>query len=259
MYSDPVVLGIDGTIYPPEGEDPVTAELTLKVINLIDPGDTAVSATPLEIDIPPGEANAAPVASDVAISGQTTVGMTLTGSYTYSDAEGDAPNAPLYKWYCSGTTNPDDKIEIFGESSSTYTLNAGDLNRYIFFEVTPIALTGTPIGNAVLSPVSSLVSSNQAPTATNLSITGTVEVGEQLTGGYLYSDAESDSQGISLFNWYKSSTKTGTKILIHSGSTTYTLLSSDKGFYIFFEVTPVAVSGTSPGLTVMSSNVGKVK
>ena len=120
-------------------------------------------------------------------------------------------------------------------------------------------MTGTPIGNAVLSPVSSLVSSNQAPTATNLSITGTVEVGEQLTGGYLYSDAESDSQGISLFNWYKSSTKTGTKILIHSGSTTYTLLSSDKGFYIFFEVTPVAVSGTSPGLTVMSSNVGKVK
>ena len=255
--SDPVVLGIDGTIYP-DDEDTVTAYLKVKVINLIDPTDTAISADWLEIEIPPGDPNSAPVASNVTIAGQTTVGMILVGSYTYSDAEGDAASSPIYRWYKSATINPDDKSEIFGEVSSTYSLVDGDLGSYIFFEVTPVAMTGTLVGISVLSPVSTQVANNQAPMATNLAILGETTVGETLTGVYDYNDAEGDLESASTYNWYRSTSKTGTKTLIYSNSLTYLLVSADEGNYIFFEVTAAAVTGTSPGLTIMSSNVGKV-
>ncbi len=94
--------------------------------------------------------------------------------------------------------------------------------------------------------------SNAAPTATGVSITGTAAVGQILTGTYTYADAENDAEGTSTLKWY---------IAIDSGKLavgtglTYTPTVADIGSFLYFEVTPVATGGTTPGKAVMSAGV----
>jgi hypothetical protein len=75
-----------------------------------------------------------------------------------------------------------------------------------------------------------------------------------LTGSYTYSDADEDLEGSSTFRWLRD----GTPI---SGATelSYTLVPADLGAMIVFEVTPVALTGVSPGTPVASSAVGPVE
>ncbi len=42
-----------------------------------------------------------------------------------------------------------------------------------------------------------------APTATVQAITGTLQVGETLTGHYTYNDVDGDSEGTSTYKWYR--------------------------------------------------------
>jgi len=104
-------------------------------------------------------ANAAPVASAVSITGLITQGQTLTGNYTYTDAETDLEATSTFRW-----TRSDDNIgiginetTIAGATSSTYTLVAGDIGKYIKFYVTPIAatgtITGTEVGSGFVGPI----------------------------------------------------------------------------------------------------------
>ncbi|NIA28972.1 MAG: hypothetical protein GWP06_03555, partial [Actinobacteria bacterium] len=46
-------------------------------------------------------------------------------------------------------------------------------------------------------------SANTAPTATDVNITGTAEVGQVLTGNYTYNDADGDLEGTSTFRWLR--------------------------------------------------------
>ena len=64
---------------------------------------------------------------------------------------------------------------------------------------------------------------------------------------------KNDPQGASTFRWLRD----GTPI---AGATaeTYTLVVADQGAMVSFEVTPVAQSGPSPGLAVVSAAVGPV-
>lgn len=88
---------------------------------------------------------AAPQANDVTIQGTPLVGDTLTGSYTYSDADGDLEGASAYRWLRDGAA-------IDGATSLTYVLTDSDNGAMIIFEVTPIASTGAPAaGTAVQS------------------------------------------------------------------------------------------------------------
>ncbi|HZO19559.1 MAG TPA: Ig-like domain-containing protein, partial [Gemmatimonadaceae bacterium] len=197
---------------------------------------------------PPGP-NVAPTASNVTISGTPQVGRVLTGSYTYSDADGDAQGSSTYRWLRNGST-------IGGASGLTYTLVTADEGAMIRFEVTPVAATGESPGTAVQSAAVGPVAAptpNAAPTASNVAISGTTEVGRVLTGNYSYTDAEGDAEGVSGYRWLRN----GTPI---SGATarTYTLVSADQDALIVFEVTPVAVTGTSPGTPVQSAAVGPV-
>jgi hypothetical protein len=95
--------------------------------------------------------NAAPVASAVSISGTAMYGQTLTGSYTYTDAESDAQGASTFKWYRADDASGTNKAAIAGATSTTYTLTAADAGKHISFEVTPVAQTGTSPGIAVES------------------------------------------------------------------------------------------------------------
>ena len=44
---------------------------------------------------------------------------------------------------------------------------------------------------------------NTPPTASNVSISGTPQVGQVLTGSYTYDDAEEDLEGTSTFRWLR--------------------------------------------------------
>jgi hypothetical protein len=83
--------------------------------------------------------NQFPVASSVTVSGTAHVGMQLTGSYHYSDNEGDSESGSTFAWLRNG-------VAISGASSSTYTLVPDDAGQNISFQVTPGAATGSSPG-----------------------------------------------------------------------------------------------------------------
>lgn len=104
----------------------------------------------------------APVASNVAISGIATEGELLTGSYTYSDTEGDLEGPSTFQWYRS----LDDVLDagdtaISGATSTDYTLQTLDVGTHVLFQVRPVALTGNPNGlPAISSPTDSIALAN---------------------------------------------------------------------------------------------------
>ncbi len=95
--------------------------------------------------------NSAPTVNDVSIidanGGSAVVGDLLTGTYNYSDVDGDAEDTSTYRWLRND-------VAISGAIAKNYTLVAADSDQSIRFEVTPIAATGELSGNPTLSSVS---------------------------------------------------------------------------------------------------------
>lgn len=96
-------------------------------------------------------ANAAPTASGVQAAGTPKVGFTLTGSYTYDDAEGDAEGDSTFRWYTAEDAAGSNRAVIGGASGRTLTLGSDLLGKYILFEATPKARSGKLAGDAVSS------------------------------------------------------------------------------------------------------------
>jgi len=80
--------------------------------------------------------NSTPVASSVSFTGIAKINQLQTGTYTYSDADGDLTGTPTYRWLRNGSP-------IGSATSSTYTTVLADVGHTLSFEVTPVALTGT--------------------------------------------------------------------------------------------------------------------
>ena len=97
---------------------------------------------------------------------------------------------------------------------------------------------------------------NQAPVASSVNFSGTLAVGETLTGSYVYGDNDSDPEGTSSYKWYRADDANGTNnsAISAATNTTYTVSSADNGKYISFSVTPVATAGASPGNIASSSS-----
>jgi hypothetical protein len=199
----------------------------------------------------------APVASSVSKSGTLQAGQVLTGSYTYSDANGDLEGTSTFKWYRADDASGTNSTFIGGATSITYTLTFTDVDKYIAFEVTPAALTGTSPGTAVKSSYTGAVTGSPqvVPVASAVTFSGNQRVGAVQSGTYTYSDANNDLEGTSTFKWYLSTDASGTGKAAIGGATGtgYTPVSGDKGKYLSFEVTPVAQTGLSPGTAVESS------
>ncbi|MGQ7889784.1 S-layer homology domain-containing protein [Paenibacillus sp. WC2504] len=119
-------------------------------------------------------ANTAPTASSVTIAEIAQVGVQLTGTYTFTDADDeDTEGTSTYRWLSSsdGTTY----IPIAGATSTTYSPVAGDQGNTIKFEVTPkdnYGLAGTPVLSVATEAV--------APANTN--ITGFDAIGHVAAG-----------------------------------------------------------------------------
>ncbi len=205
--------------------------------------------------------NQAPVASGVGNSGSSyDVAVTLTGSYTYTDTEGDPEGISTYQWYRADDNLGTNSVVISGATSLTYTLQLADIGKYISFAVVPVATVGTLVGVEVFSSYNGPVDPNDPPVASGVTHSGCEIVGEILTGDYVYSDAENDIEGASTFQWYSATDALGTGAIPIAGATslTYTVQAGDVGNFIAFEVTPVAISGTLIGTSVRSTYQGAV-
>jgi hypothetical protein len=95
-----------------------------------------------------GFVDAAPVASEVQISGIPVVTMLQTASYTYTDADNDLQGQTAIQWYriTNGNSAP-----IATATDVTYRITAADIGSQIAFQVTPVDEHGMP-GIPVMSP-----------------------------------------------------------------------------------------------------------
>ncbi len=122
--------------------------------------------------------------------------------------------------------------------------------------------------NTATSRLIPVIVNDTAPTATSVTInlapsgTPTWSVGETLIGDYLYTDADGEVEGSSLFKWYRATNATcttGKTTIAGATSQTYTLTSSEEGKYVCFEVTPVASLGVSPGIVALATSSAPIK
>lgn len=99
---------------------------------------------------------------------------------------------------------------------------------------------------------------NDAPTATSVSVSGTLLLGSTLTGTYTYNDVESDLENGTTYQWYRFDDALGTNKEDIYGATrpTYTLTNDDEGKFISFQVTPN--DGETIGSVIESSLQGPV-
>lgn len=101
-------------------------------------------------------------------------------------------------------------------------------------------------------------SNNTAPTASSVGFTGTLEVGQTLTGSYSYTDVDTDPESGTTFQWYRSDNAAGLNkaAITSANSQTYVLAAADENKYISFEVTPN--DGTDAGAAVESTRSGPI-
>ncbi|MEN6324757.1 MAG: S-layer homology domain-containing protein, partial [Syntrophomonas sp.] len=150
----------------------------------------------------------------------------------------------------SGTLNPDFAPTTFNYSASvanivyaeTVSFSCQDANSSVLFNNTAAAggktvslnegenifiikVTAQDGSTTATYTVTITRGANSAPVANDVSISGTVQVGQTLTGQYTYSDADGDPEGASICKWYRADTETGAKTVLGSvyNSTTYTV------------------------------------
>ena len=99
--------------------------------------DELINGTDPDDDTSTPPTGSAPVASSVGISGTATVGETLTGTYVYSDTDGQPEGDSTYQWYRDGSP-------ITGATALTYDLVPSDGGASMTFGVTPVAQLGLP-------------------------------------------------------------------------------------------------------------------
>jgi hypothetical protein len=204
-----------------------------------------------------------PLPTNVQISGILREYATLTASYNYDQDVCYAEDLSLTEisWYRANNSSGSSAHLITTKpgTDKTLVLSSTEYDKYIQVRVK------LSDGTTLMSPVSSTgwigpVIANEKPQASGVSITGTLKVNNLLTGNYTYSDAESDPEGATAFQWYRADNGSGSGAVPITGATsqTYTLTLNDRDKYIRFGVTPKAQNGTTPGDMTYSSWDGPI-
>jgi hypothetical protein len=95
------------------------------------------------------------------------------------------------------------------------------------------------------------------PSASSVSISGSLVAGNQITGNYTYNDVDGDPESGTTFQWYRADNQSGTSKAAISGATSqnYTLDAADVGKHIQFGVTPANANSTGAEALSAWSNV----
>jgi hypothetical protein len=215
---------------------------------------TASSATIYNVTV---NANTKPVASNVIILGDPRSGLTLYGSYVYSDAEDDPESGTTFQWYRGTSSGGAGSTPIALATSDSYKISDDDIGYYIGFSVQPASSTGTSPGDLVTTTTWKGKVTNTVPVATAGAITGSLNVNGTLIGHYSYVDAEGDAEGASSYQWYSSFTETGSYSAISDDTLlTHIIRMGEQGKWFKFSVKPRALTGSSPGILKQSAAIG---
>lgn len=209
------------------------------------------------------DASTIPTANNLTVSGTAAQSSVLTATYTFAGGSGventDPATGTTFTWQ-TATTNTGVGIAtapLYGNPSfmNTFTPQADLLGRFVRVGVRARDNLGLQATNFVFSPwVGPItVATEQAPTASNLSISPAPAVNLTLTGSYTYSDVNNDPEGATTFQWYRADDVNGLNQVAIAGAnaTTYTVVTADNNKFLGFGVTPVAQTGTTTGTQVI--------
>lgn len=101
---------------------------------------------------------------------------------------------------------------------------------------------------------------NTIPYVTSVGVSGTLSLGNILTGNYDYLDNEADLEATSLFQWYRADDASGSNEIAIPSETevTYSISVADNAKYLSFGITPVAQTGALIGNEVRSNYQGPI-
>jgi len=95
-----------------------------------------------------------------------------------------------------------------------------------------------------------------APSVSNLSVTGIPAYGRVVEASYVFEDADGDSEGESIYQWYIADSEGGSYAEIEGATRkVYPVKTSDTGKYLKYSVTPVDILGTAGEAVQISSPI----
>jgi len=197
--------------------------------------------------------NTLPAAYNVIANGSFVANGSLSGSYGYTSGDGRGEGTSVYQWYLGTSTYDSNPTAIWGATSSSYTLPAGNEGKYIFFGVKPVTVSGksgsTSLGNQYYKSSGHLVD-YPVPSVSNVHASGSFALNGTISGTCDFNPTGID--GTSLYQWYAADDANGTNKQAISGVTSKscTMPVGYGGQYIAFGVIPVnhGKSG-APGLS----------
>ena len=147
-------------------------------------------------------------------------------------------------------TTADNKVQVTNFDTFTAILEGLSSGKTYRVRAYAINSKGTAYGE-----LRTFETGNLAPVATNVQITGTMEVGKTLTASFTYTDAEADAKGITSYQWYVANDANGAGEMPIAGATneTYVVQDAQQGKFITVGVTPKALAGTLVGVEVKSA------
>ncbi|UNY97918.1 hypothetical protein MQE36_12580 [Zhouia spongiae] len=175
----------------------------------------------------------------------TFAGAEVGSTYNYSFSSSGGGTDVIGSGTVTTTTDQISGIDLSGLGDGLVTLTVS------------LSDTAGNMGSATTDTVTK--DTNDPPAASDVSIGGTLTIGELLTGNYIYTDPDGDAESGSAYKWYRSDDNGGTDKMMISGATAqqYTLQDADRGKYISFEVIPN--DGIDAGMAVESTLEGPVK
>jgi hypothetical protein len=141
--------------------------------------------------------NSIPTALGVNLTANPNTNTDLTSSYTFSDNDFDAEGSWMIRWYSNNGTGD----ELKGYLNDVKTVKAGNTTRGEVWYYTLKVFDGTNYSILYTSPSRSII--NEAPTASDISITSDPYTINDLQANWFYSDFENDSEGVYIITWYK--------------------------------------------------------
>ncbi|WP_135554860.1 dockerin type I domain-containing protein [Paenibacillus cymbidii] len=168
-----------------------------------------------------------------------------------------APDTTAYATTMDSETNVTSVVKLAPAEGSEWETILTETDSFLRI----VALAVSPEGNPYIVVTSSrgvevkyYAIVDAAPSADNVSISGKMMAGQTLKGTYSYSDAEGAKEGASLFSWEVADDANGTNgtAIVGANLDQYELQSSQKGKYVRFVVTPVAMAGTATGAPAAS-------
>ncbi|HQF67736.1 MAG TPA: Omp28-related outer membrane protein [Candidatus Cloacimonadota bacterium] len=180
---------------------------------------------------------------DVSVNGTNTIPITIT-NFASTAANGTITiSSPVFSCDVSNFNIPAAQsitanVTFSPTAPQTYTGNLVITSNLYNHPNITIPLTGTGF-------------TNEAPVATSVVVTGIPVVHQQLSGEYVFTDADSDTEGSSIYKWYR--IVNSSPVLINGANEpNYTPVEADIDHELVFEVTPVD-EHNMPGTPVSSA------